>query len=150
MVTISLALDVVHFIALVPALNVRVTGEVEEWRDGRQVSSRFHERYEAFVDHHVTLNPEEHRVYELPAIEGWALIVTVLASCSNGPDDSAYFVVGEDRSALHHVAYGNGKKRAVKRLKSRGSTKSRGSRELRFAMDLTSLKDYEKLFGDKA
>ena len=38
--------------------------------------------------------------YELPAIEGWALFVTAVASCSNGPGDSTYFVVGDDRSGF--------------------------------------------------
>ena len=65
----------VQNVGLVPALNVQVVADIEEWREGRPVRSRFHERYDAFHDHLVTLSPQEHRLYELPAIEGWALTV---------------------------------------------------------------------------
>ena len=140
----------VQNVGIVPALNVRVIADIEEWREGYPVRSKFHERFETFEDHHVMLSPQEHRLYELPAIEGWALIVTALASCRNGPSDSTYFVVGDDRSALRHVAFGNGRKRAIKKLKSRALSRKRGSRDLHFVMGLTSLKDYDELFGDKA
>ena len=140
----------VQNVGLVPALNVRVVADIEEWREGRPVRSRFHERYDAFHDHLVTLSPQEHRLYELPAIEGWALTVTVLASCSNGPSDSAHFVVGHDRSALRQVVLGNESKKAVKRLKSQASSRMRDSRGLHFGMGLNSLKDYDELFGEKA
>ena len=140
----------VQNVGLVPALNVRVVADIEEWREGRPVRSRFHERYNAFQDHLVTLSPQEHRLYELPAIEGWALTVTVLASCSNGPSDSAHFVVGDDRSALRQVVLGNESKKAVKRLKSQVSSRMRDSRGLHFVMGLNSLKEYDELFGEKA
>ena len=140
----------VQNVGLVPALNVGVVADIEEWKEGRTVRSRFHERYDAFHDHLVTLSPQEHRLYELPDIEGWALTVTVLASCSNGPSDSAHFVVGDDRSALRQVVLGNERKRAIKRLKSRASSRVRDSRELHFVMGLNSLKDYDELFGEKA
>ena len=140
----------VQNVGLVPALNVRVVADIEEWREGRPVRSRFHERYNAFQDHLVTLSPQEHRLYELPAIEGWALTVTVLASCSNGPSDSAHFVVGDDRSALRQVVLGNESKKAVKRLKSQASSRMRDSRGLHFVMGLNSLKDYDEFFGEKA
>ena len=84
----------VQNVGLVPALNVRVIADIEEWSEGHPTRSKFHERYEAFEDHHVTLSPQEHRLYELPAIGGWALIVTVLTSCSNVPDDSTHFALG--------------------------------------------------------
>ena len=90
----------VQNVGLVPALNVLVRADIEEWREGHPVRSKFHERYEEFADRHITLNPQEHRLYELPWMEGWALIVTVVASCSNGPGDDMHFVVGRDRSAL--------------------------------------------------
>ena len=140
----------VQNIGLVPALNVSVVVDIEEWREGRPVRSRFHERYDAFRDHLVTLSPQEHRLYELPDIEGWALTVTVLASCSNGPNDSAHFVVGDDRSALRQVVLGNESKKAIKRLKSRASSRMRDSRGLHLVMGLNSLKDYDELFGEKA
>ena len=140
----------VQNVGLVPALNVRVVADIEEWREGRPVRSRFHERYNAFQDHLVTLSPQEHRLYELPAIEGWALTVTVRASCSNGPSDSAHFVVGDDRSALRQVVLGNESKKAVKRLKSQASSRMRDSRGLHFVMGLNSLKDYDEFFGEKA
>ena len=140
----------VQNVGLVPALNVSVVVDIEEWREGHPVRSRFHERYEAFQDHHVTLKPQEHRLYELPAAEGWALIVSALTSCSNGPSDSTHFVLGDDRSAIREVVFGKGGKKAIKRLKSRESSRMRNSRELRFVMGLNSLKDYDELFGDKA
>ena len=140
----------VQNVGLVPALNVRVVVDVEEWREGHPVSSRFHERYEAFQDHHVTLKSQEHRLYELPEIEGWALIVTALTSCNNGPSDGTYFVLGDDRSAHREVAIGKGGKKAIKRLKSRESSRMRESRDLHFVMGLNSLKDYDELFGGKA
>ena len=86
----------VQNVGLVPAKNVRVEADIEEWREGGIVESRFHESYDAFHDHLVTIGSQEHRLYELPAIEGWALTVTVLAACSSGPSDSAHFVVGDD------------------------------------------------------
>ena len=140
----------VQNVGLVPALNVQVVADIEEWREGRPVRSRFHERYDAFHDHLVTLSPQEHRLYELPAIEGWALTVTVLASCSNGPSDSTHFVLGDDRSALRQVLLGNESKKAIKRLKSQASSRMRDSRGLHFVMGLNSLKEYDELFGEKA
>ena len=140
----------VQNVGLVPALNVSVVVDIEEWRDGHPVRSRFHERYEAFQDHHVILKSQEHRLYELPAAEGWALIVSALTSCSNGPSDSAYFVLGDDRSAIREVAFGKGGKKAIKRLKSRETSRMQNSRELRFVMGLNSLKDYDDLFRKKA
>ena len=140
----------VQNVGLVPALNVRIVVDIEEWREGQPVLSKFHEEgFKAFEDHHVTLSPQEHRLYELPDIEGWALTVTVLASCSNGPNDSAHFVVGDDRSALRQVVLGNESKKAIKRLKSRASSRVRDSRGLHFVMGLNSLKDYDELFGEK-
>ena len=140
----------VQNVGLVPALNVRIVADIEEWRGGQTVRSSFHESFDAFHDHLVTLGPQEHRLYELPEAEGWALTVTVLASCSNGPSDNAHFVVGDDRSALRQVVLGNQRKKAVKRLKSRESSRTRDSRELHFVMGLNSLKDYEELFGMEA
>ena len=140
----------VQNVGLVSAINVRLVADIEEWRKGRPVRSGFHERYDAFHDHLVTLSPQEHRLYELPAIEGWALTVTVLASCSNGPSDSAHFVVGDDRSALRQAVVGSESKKAIKRLKSRASSGMRESRGLHFVMGLNSLKDYDELFGEKA
>ena len=140
----------VQNVGLVSALNVRVMADIEEWREGHPVRSKFQERYEAFEDHHVTLSPQDHRLYELPCIEGWALIVTAVASCSNGPSDGTRFAVGDDRFALRQVAFGKGRKGAIKRLKYRASSRARGSRDLHFVMDLTSLKDYNELFGDEA
>ena len=137
-------------VGLVPALNVRIVADIEEWKEGQPVRSRFHERYEAFEDHHVTLKPQDHRLYELPWMEGWSLIVATVASCSNGPSDSTYFVLGDDRSALRGIAFGKGRKRAIKRLKSRASSRMREARDLHFVMGLNSLKDYDELFGDKA
>ena len=137
-------------VGLVPALNVRIVADIEEWREGQPVRSSFHERYEAFEDHHVTLKPQDHRLYELPWMEGWSLIVATVAYCSNGPSDSTYFVLGDDRSALRGIAFGKGRKRAFKRLKSRESSRMREARDLHFVMSLSSLKDYDVLFGDKA
>ena len=136
-------------VGLVPALNVRVIADIEEWREGHPVKSKFHETYEAFEDSHVSLNPQDYRLYELPWMEGWALIITTDASCSNGPGDSMHFAVGEDRSALRQVAFGKGRRKAIKKLKSRASSKTRGTRHLHFVMGLTSLKDYDDLFGGK-
>ena len=140
----------VQNVGLVPALNVQVVADIEEWREGRPVRSRFHERYDAFHDYLVTLSPQEHRLYELPTIEGWALTVTVLASCSNGPSESTHFVLGHDRSALRQVLLGNESKKAIKRLKSQASSRMRDSRGLHFVMGLNSLKEYDELFGEKA
>ena len=137
-------------VGLVPALNVRIVADIEEWKEGQPVRSRFHERYEAFEDHHVTLKRQDHRLYELPWMDGWSLIVATVASCSNGPSDSTYFVLGDDRSALRGIAFGKGRKRAIKRLKSRESSRMREARDLHFVMGLNSLKDYDELFGDKA
>ena len=140
----------VQNVGLVPALNVQVVADIEEWREGRPVRSRFHERYDEFHDHLVTLSPQEHRLYELPTIEGWALTVTVLASCSNGPSESTHFVLGDDRSALRQVLLGNESKKAIKRLKSQASSRMRDSRGVHFVMGLNSLKEYDELFGEKA
>ena len=137
-------------VGLVPALNVSVVVDIEEWREGHPISSEFHERYDAFHDHCVTLKSQEHRLYELPVAEGWALIVSALTSCSNGPSDSTYFVLGDDRSAIREVAFGKGRKKAIKKLKSRQSSRTRNSRDLRFVMGLNSLKDYDELFRGSA
>ena len=137
-------------VGLVPALNVGIVADIEEWREGRRVESKFHERYDRFQDHHVSLGPQEYRLYELPGIEGWGLIITAVASCSNGPSYGMHFAVGDDRSALREVALGKSRKKAIKELGSRASSKGRRSGDLQFVMGLTSLKDYDELFGEKA
>lgn len=139
-----------HNVGLVPALNVRVVADIEEWREGRVVKSTFHERYDAFHDRLVTLSPQERVLYELPAIEGWALTVTVLASCSNGPDDSAHFVLGDDPSALRQVILGNESKKAIKRLKSRAASRIGDTRGLNVVLGLNSLKDYGEFVEEES
>ena len=140
----------VQNVGLVPAVNIRVTADIEEWREGKPVQSRFHKEFQAFQDHHVSLNPQEYKVYELPWMEGWGLVITVVVSCSNGSSDSMHFAVGDDRYALRHVAFGKGRKSAIKRLESQAAIRNRESRDLHFVLGLTSLKDYDELFGDKA
>ena len=56
----------VQNVGLVPALNVRITAVVEEWREEHPVVTRFHDKYDAFEDHHVMLRPQEYRMYALP------------------------------------------------------------------------------------
>ena len=137
----------VQNVGLVPALNVRIVADIEGWREGRSVESKFHEEFE---DHHVTLSPQDYRLYELPSMEGWGLIITALASCRNGSSDSMHFAVGDDRPAIRQVVFGKGRKRAIRKLKSRASPSQRESHDLHFVMGLTSLKDYEELYGDQA
>ena len=141
----------VQNIGLVPALNVRVEVDVEEWRNGHAVKSKFHEEgYEMFEDSQVSLNPQQHRLYELPEIQGWALIIAARASCRNGPSDSICFALGDDRSAVRDVAFGKGQKRVLKRLGTKHSPRIFGSKEIRFTMGMNSLKDYVELFGGEA
>ena len=63
------------------------------------------------MDHHITVKSQEYRLYELPWMEGWSLIVNAVASCSNGPSGNIYFVLGDDRAALREGMFGKGRKR---------------------------------------
>ena len=136
-------------VGLVPALNVSISVEIEEWRDGTPVKSKFHERYERFVGHHITLNSQDHKMYELPSMDGSSLIITSVASCSNGPSDNGYFVLGDDPSALWEVMFGKSRKRTLSRLMPWKSLEIQEPRRPLVSMDLDSLKDYEELEGDK-
>lgn len=140
----------VQNIGLVPALNVQVVADIEDWREGHPVRSEFHERYDAFQEHIIMLNPQEHRLFELPTVEEWTIIVTAIAFCSNGPSNNTRFMVGEDPFAFRQVYDGKERRRAIKNLKARALSKKQRSRGT-FAtfMGLTSLKDYYELFGDK-
>ena len=140
----------VQNVGLVPALNVQVVVDIEKLREGRPVTSRFHERYDAYHDSIVSLNPKEHRLYELPWAKESTLIYTAIASCSNGSEDSMHFAVGLDPAALILVTSDGGRKRAVKKLKSRLSSKGRAFWNARGFMGLTSMKDHDELFGDRA
>lgn len=137
-------------VGLVPALHVRTVVEVEEWRDGQLVQSRFHdEGFDAFQDGQVSLSPQEHRLYELPSIEGWSLIVRAVVSCKNGPGDSTRFALGDDPAAVQEVMFGTGRVKLLKRLRSRLSTNGQKVVDLRMVMGLNSLKNYGELFGDR-
>ena len=139
----------VQNVGLVSALNVHIVVDIEEWRDGRPVKSRFHEDHDEFVDRHIALKPQEHRLYELPWMEGWSLVVTAVVSCGNGPSNNTHFVLGDDRSAIREFAFNKDKKRAIRRLKSRKASRMREPRGMLFGLGLNSLKDYNEMFGDK-
>ena len=140
----------VQNVGLVPALNVRITAVVEEWREEHPVVTRFHDKYDAFEDHHVMLRPQEYRMYALPWEEGWGLIITTIVSCSNGSGDSLYFMMGDDHGAMRQVVSKKETKRAIKKLESGKSLRRQGPKAFRMTMNLTSLGHYYELFGDKA
>ncbi len=144
------ALYAVHVqnVGLVPALNVRIVADIEEWRDGRPVRSKFHDRYDAFSDRHVILRSQEQKIYELPWMEGWSLIITMVASCSNGSSDSMHFMVGNEPLAYRAVSNDKRRKKAIKGLKSGVSWREREPRNMRMELDLKSLKDYVEDFTD--
>ena len=143
----------VQNVGLVPALNVRITVDIEEWRGGNPVRSRFHQRYDEFSDHLIALTPQAYRSYELPWMEGWSLLIAAVTSCSNGSGNNMYFAVGNDRTAQQQVLFnkkrGNRALKAVK-MKATGSKRGRGPHSVIYAMGLDSLKDYEELFGRDA
>lgn len=138
----------VQNVGLVPALNVRIAVDVEEWIGGKAVDSKFHqEGYQAFVDRHVSLQPQEHRLYELPSMEGASLIVAAVVSCGNGPSDDACFLLGNDPEAFRRVATRKSRRRFIGKLKSKQSGGPRSARDVQAFMGLNSLKDYDELFG---
>ena len=93
-------------LGLVPARQIRIVADVEEWRNGSPVRSKCHQKFQAFEDSLVVLKPQEFRRYELPYPEGWALVITVIAECSNGSDDEMYFAAGDHPPAVRSVAFG--------------------------------------------
>ena len=95
----------VQNLGLVPDRQIRIVADVEEWRNGSPVRSKFHQKFQAFEDSLVVLKPQEFRRYELPYPEGWALVITVIAECSNGSDDEMYFAAGDHPPAVRSVPF---------------------------------------------
>ena len=137
-------------VGLVPAVDVRLLVDIEEWQDGREIRSKFHEEgYSAFSDTIPLLDSQESRLYELPTPEDRSYMFTVTVTCRNGINDRARFlamgnssVAESDAVAFQHVEAG--RSAAFRKLKSLGRT---GDHRVRMVMGANSLKDYNELFG---
>ena len=137
-------------VGLVPAVNVSLLVDIEEWEDGREIRSEFHERgFSAFSDRIPLLNSQESRLYELPTPEDKSYIFTVILTCRDGIGDQArYLTMGNasvpesDAVAFQHVAAG--RSAAFRKLKSLGRTENH---RVPMFIGANSLKDYNKLFG---
>ncbi len=137
-------------VGLVPAVNVSFLMDIEEWQDGREIRSKFHEEgYSAFSDTIPLLDSQESRLYELPTPEDKSYIFTVIVTCRNGTGDQVRFLTmgnssapESDAVAFHHVAAG--RSAAIRKLKSLRRT---GNHRVRMTMGANSLKDYNELFG---
>ena len=137
-------------VGLVPAVNVSFLMDIEEWQDGREIRSKFHERgYSAFSDTIPLLDSQESRLYEQPTPEDKSYIFTVMVTCRNGIGDRVrYLTLGNlsvpesDAVAFQHVTAG--RSAAIRKLKSLGRT---GNHRVRVVMGANSLKDYNELFG---
>ena len=139
----------VRNVGLVPALSVHILADIEVWRCGRPVKSSFHEKYVAFHGSHITLNSQDHRMYELPWLEGCSLIVTAVATCNNGPSDAMRSALGDDPLAIREVALRKRRQKAIKQFKSRTSSRTQGPRAPVIMLGLESMNDREDLLGDK-
>ena len=120
---------------------------MEEWKScPLQIPPKF----QAFEDSLVVLKPQEFRRYELPYPEGWALVITVIAECSNGSDDEMYFAAGDHPPAVRSLAFGRAstKRKAIRAVKNKANARGRPTNELYFVLDLALLKDFPELFGN--
>lgn len=59
----------VYGVALVPAVGVRLLVDVEDWKNGKELMTEFRERYFAYSDRAVQLNPQDFLEYEPPMLE---------------------------------------------------------------------------------
>ena len=136
----------VHNVGLVPAVGVNLLIDIEEWKGGTRLDSRFHEQHSAFSDRYVSLQPQEFRVYELPTMEDRCCVFTAVVECRNGPGDQIRFVlVGTppDANAMHEVFSKSRRKKGIKALKKRKKHK-----DMRSLIGANSLKDYDDLFPE--
>ena len=84
-----------------PAISVNVKINIEEWRDGHSLTSKWDE-WDSFGESIVVLQPQEHRVYELPSsLESY--IVTASATSSNCSPNHIKISVGSDLGAFREV-----------------------------------------------
>ena len=137
-------------VGLVPATSVELLVDIEEWQNGKEVRSKFHERYSAFQSTTPLLESMDSRQYRLPTPEDRSYIFTVMVTCRGGTGDQARFLiqgsssdVASDRIALGHVRADWST--AIQRLKSGRPTGILGV--ARFGMGAEFLKDYNRLFG---
>ena len=139
----------VQNVGLVPARHVRIVADVEEWRDGSPVNSQFHEEFQVFEDHAVVLQPLEFKQYELPHPEGWALVITAIAECSNGTGDAMHFVAGDHPPAVRSVAFcrASTKRKAIRAVRNKAKVTDRPTTELYLALNLALLKNSPQMFG---
>ena len=138
----------VYNVGLVPAVGVSVLIDIEEWKHGKRLDSRFHERCRAFSDHSVSLKPQDHRIYELPTIEDRACVFTAVATCRNGSgDEIRFFTMGNDPEpmAARQVFSRSQKKKGIKALKSQ--LRPKGGLP---TVSTNSLRYYDDLFSDES
>ena len=137
-------------VGLVPAVNVRILVDIEEWQGGREIRSKFHEEgYSAFSDTIPLLDSQESRLYEQPTPEDKSYMFTVVVTCRDGIGNRARYltqgnssVPESDAIAFQHVKAG--RSAAFRKLKSLGRT---GDHRVSMVMGANSLKDYNELFG---
>lgn len=104
-----------------------------------------------FEDHAVVLPAQEFKGYELPEPEGWALVITAIAECSNSKGDATYYVVGDHPPPVRSVAFGRAstRRKAVRTVRNKAKVKTSPTTGLYFVLDLALLKDFPQMFGNE-
>ena len=128
----------VYNVGLVPAVGITLLVYVEDWKNGKELTTIFRERYFAYHDRVVHLNPQDFLEYELPMLEDRSCIITAVITCDNGTgDDSRFMLAGmeSDPSAFRQVR--RRQKSAIKRLKSKERPNN-----LRIMLDANMLKNH--------
>lgn len=135
-------------VGLVPAVNVRLKADIEEWKDGERLRSTFSEGYRVYSDSSPVLEPQESRSYELPTPGDRDYIFTAILTCRNGTGDSVRYLqrgnsssIESGRIAYHQVAAG--RKAAMKRLARPKASTGR----LVFMLNMGLMKRYNTMSG---
>ena len=131
----------VYNVGLVPAVGVHLWVDVEDWKNGEELTTEMRESYFAYHDSVVQLSPQDFTEYELPALEDRSLIITAVTTCANGIGDEARFMLSglePDPIAFRQVRAR--RKSAINRLKSRKRPNAP-----RFMIGANSLKDHGEM-----
>ena len=131
----------VYNVGLVPAVGVRLLVDVEDWKNGKELTTKFREQFFAYTDNVVQLNPQDFLEYELPNLEDRSCIITAVTTCANGTgDDTRFMIAGIQPDPIAFQQVQERRKSSIERLKSREQPTV-----LQFLLGANSLKDHGEM-----
>ena len=105
----------VYNVGLVPAVGVRLLVDVEDWKNGKELTTKFREQFFAYTDNVVQLNPQDFLEYELPNLEDRSCIITAVTTCANGTGDDTRFMMAGIEPDPNRFSAGPGTEEIVNR-----------------------------------